>query len=174
MKIAIIGTHRVGKTTLAGIIQDQLPGYILTMEPYHELISEGYEFSELPDADDFITQFEYALKQSSTTEKDIIFDRCTLDILAYIHATDPNRDIEAYFQAMQLAIAKLDLIVLVPIAHPDLIPLQASDFPKLRRRVDEIIKEWIADFDIAVIEVSGTILQRREQVLKEMIRFNQT
>lgn len=169
MKIAIIGAHRVGKTTLAELIQDKLPDYILTMEPYHELTSAGYEFSELSDADDFIIQFEYALEQITSAEEDIIFDRCPLDILAYIHATDPNRDLQSYFQAMQHAIAELDLIVFVPIEHPDLIPLQKSDFPKLRCRVDGILKEWISDLDIAVIEVSGTTLQRRDQVLKEMI-----
>lgn len=166
MRIAIIGAHRVGKTTLAELIQDKLPDYILNMEPYHELTSAGYEFSELPDVDDFITQFEYALKQSKATEADMIFDRCALDIIAYMHVTDPNRDLQSYFHTMQLVIAELDLIVFVPIEHPDLIPLQESDFPKLRRRVDGILKEWIADFDIAVIEVSGTTLQRRDQVLK--------
>lgn len=170
MKIAIIGTHRVGKTTLAELLLDQLPGYILTMEPYHELTSAGYEFSELPDADDFIMQFEYALKQVATTENDIIFDRCALDILAYVDAINPNRDLQAYFEAMQLAIAELDLIIFIPIEHPDRFLLQESDFPKLRRRVDEILKEWIADFDIEVIEVSGMTLQRKDQVLKEIIR----
>lgn len=172
MKIAIIGAHRVGKTTLAELLQDQLQGYVLTMEPYYKLTSAGYEFSEMPDAGDFITQFEYALKQSTTTEKDIIFDRCAFDILAYVHATDPNRDLQSYVEAMQLAIAELDLIIYVPIEYPDLVPLQESAFPKLRRRVYGILKQWIADFDIEVKEVSGTALQRREQVLEEMTRLS--
>ncbi|MEJ2880536.1 ATP/GTP-binding protein [Pedobacter sp. GR22-6] len=168
MRIAIVGAHNVGKTTLAELLSDSLPGYTLTMEPYHELTESGYEFSEMPDAVDFVMQFEHALKQIATLEKDVIFDRCPFDILAYVHAVDPTRDLQNYFREMQRVIAELDLIVFVPIEDPDLIPWQKSNFPKLRLRVDDILKEWIADFDIEVIEVSGTTLQRKDQVLRGM------
>lgn len=63
MRIAIAGAHRVGKTTLAEKLQEHLPGYTLNTEPYYELEESGYIFSERPDMDDFIKQFEFSIKQ---------------------------------------------------------------------------------------------------------------
>jgi adenylate kinase family enzyme len=45
MRIAIFGTHNVGKTSLAEDLLEKLPGYTLEMEPYFQLESSGYEFS---------------------------------------------------------------------------------------------------------------------------------
>jgi len=60
MKIAITGAHRVGKTTLAEKLHENLANYDFRMEPYYELEESGYEFSEIPDIDDFIKQLEYS------------------------------------------------------------------------------------------------------------------
>lgn len=168
MKIALIGAHKVGKTTLAEALLEYLPGYTLTVEPYYELEESGYLFSEIPDVDDFIKQFECSVKQISTSGDNIIFDRCPIDILAYIHAIDETRNIEPLFEAAQRIIAALDLLVFVPIEEPDLISCQKSDLPKLRYRVNDILTDWIWDLDIKTIEVNGTLLNRRDQVISKI------
>jgi hypothetical protein len=53
-----------------------------------------------------------------------IFDRCPLDILAYIHATDPSRNIEMYLDSAIELLKQLDHVVLVPIEEAARIPLQ--------------------------------------------------
>ena len=44
MRIAISGSHLVGKTSLAEALADTLPRYELFAEPYHLLEEEGYEY----------------------------------------------------------------------------------------------------------------------------------
>ncbi|SFM88098.1 AAA domain-containing protein [Chitinophaga sp. YR627] len=168
MRIAITGAHKVGKTTLAEDLLEHLPGYTLDKEPYYELEESGYIFSEIPDADDFIKQFEYSVQQIGESGANTIFDRCPIDILAYIHAIDPNRNIESLFETAQSILSTIDLLVFVPIESPDLISGQQSDLPKLRYKVNDILDNWIWDLGIDVIEVSGTVSNRRDQLLKKI------
>lgn len=168
MKIAIAGAHCVGKTTLAEELLEHLPGYVFYPEPYYELEASGYLFSEVPDTDDFIKQFDHSVKQITKGGDHIIFDRSPLDILAYIHALDPNKNIQAFFETVQKVLAGIDLLVFVPIEEPDLISSQPSDLPKLRHEVNEILHDWIWDLGIETIEVSGALARRRDQVLQKI------
>ena len=169
MKIAVMGAHKVGKTTLAEELLEQLPGYTLQTEPYYALEESGYIFSEIPDVDDFIQQFEYSAKQVSESGDNIIFDRCPIDILAYIHAIDASRNIEPLFETALATTAAIDLFVFVPIEEPDIISCQKSDLPKLRYKVNDILNDWISDLGIKTIEVSGTLQNRKDQVINKML-----
>ncbi|MCW3464762.1 ATP-binding protein [Chitinophaga nivalis] len=168
MKIAIVGAHRVGKSTLAEELLMNLPGYTLEMEPYYQLEATGYEFSEVPTAEDFMEQFNYSARLVSKSEGNVIFDRCVIDILAYLHAIDPGRNIQSLFETAQTVIADIDLFVFVPIEEPDLIPGHQTDLPKLRGQVNDLLHEWIADLGIAALEVSGTLSDRSKQVLAKI------
>lgn len=165
MRIAIVGAHKVGKTTLAEELLKSLPGYTLEPEPYYQLEFSGYEFSENPTAEDFIEQFKYSAKLISQSGNDVIFDRCVLDILAYLHVLDPSRNIQSFFETVQTLISEIDLFVFVPMEEPDLIPGHQTELPKLRGQVNDLLHEWIKDLGIEVIEVSGTLANRRDQVL---------
>lgn len=164
MRIAVFGAHKVGKTTLAEELLEHLPGYTLEQEPYYQLESSGYEFSENPNAEDFIAQFNYSAKLISQSGKNVLFDRCVIDILAYLHVLDPHRNIQFLFEKAQTIIAEIDFFVFVAIEEPDLIPGYQTDRPKLRSQVNDLLHDWIEDFGIEVIEVSGTLSNRRDQV----------
>ncbi|NSL86150.1 AAA family ATPase [Chitinophaga sp. Mgbs1] len=168
MKIAIAGAHKVGKTTLAEELLQHLPGYTLETEPYYQLETSGYEFSEIPVAEDFIEQFNYSAALLSRSEDNVIFDRCVIDILAYLHVIDPGRNIQRLFETAQTVMAGIDLLVFVPVEEPDLIPGHQTDLPKLRRQVNDLLYDWIGDFGIETIEVSGTLSDRSGQVLAEI------
>ena len=165
MKIAIIGAHDVGKSTLAEELLVNLPGYTLEMEPYYQLETSGYEFSATPTVDDFIEQFYYSAKLVSKGHDNVIFDRCIIDILAYLHVIDPNRNIQLLFETAQNILAGIDLLVFVPIEEPDVIPSHQVDLPQLRSLVNDLLYDWIGDFGIAVIEVNGTLSNRIDQIL---------
>ncbi|BAV06653.1 AAA domain-containing protein [Filimonas lacunae] len=165
MKIAIIGAHRVGKTTLAEQLQEQMPTFVLNREPYYELEESGYQFAETPYVDDFLKQFSFSVQQISESENNTLFDRCPIDILAYIHAIDPGKSLQSLFETTYSVIHEIDLLVFVPIEDPDIIHCDTADFPKLRRKVNEILYNWIDDWGIKTIEVKGTLINRKKQVL---------
>ena len=168
MKIAITGAHRVGKTTLAEKLQEYLVDYELRMEPYHELTELGYEFSEQPNVSDFLEQLDYSITQISTSDRNVIFDRCPIDFLAYIQAIDGSGNIQSIFNKVESIISELDLLVFVPIEEPDLIPGDTADFQELREDVNEIMADWIGDFGVDVIEVRGTLSNQLEQILSKV------
>lgn len=168
MRIALTGAHKVGKTTLAEDLLEHIPEYVLHREPYYELEESGYIFSDVPDLDDFIQQFEYSVQQIGKSGGNAIFDRCPIDILAYIYAIDPKRNIESLFETAQSILSTIDLLVFVSIESPDLISGQQSDLPKLRYKVNNILDNWIWDLGINVIEVGGTVSNRRNQLLNSI------
>jgi predicted ATPase len=165
MKIAITGAHRVGKTTLAEKLQEYLPDYELKMEPYLELEESGYLFSELPDLDDFKKQFEYSTEQISTSGDYVIFDRSPIDFVAYMHVLDESKNIQSIFDKAIHILSKIDLLVFVPIEEPDIILCRKSDLPELRGKVNEMLLDWIGDLGIEILEVKGTLSNRKDQVL---------
>jgi predicted ATPase len=165
MKIAITGAHRAGKTTLAEKLQENLAGFEYRMEPYYELEASGYEFADKPNVDDFLIQLEHSIKQIRKSNHPVIFDRCPVDFLAYLHALDETKNIQSLYNTIEGIITKIDLLVFVPIEEPDRIPCQESDLPKLRYKVNEILNDWIQDFGIETIKVKGTVPERLDQVL---------
>jgi hypothetical protein len=172
MKIAVTGAHRVGKTSLVESLQESLPEYLSRAEAYYELEEAGVDFSEVPGTEDYIMLLEHSIKQVATSENNVIFDRCPIDHLAYIQALDEfkNYNFGALFQRVQDAMAEIDLLVFVPIEVPDSIGCNASDLPGLRRRVNEILKDWIWDFTPKVVVVSGSLYARGDQVLKAILK----
>ncbi|WP_411971511.1 AAA family ATPase [Sphingobacterium sp. Lzh-3] len=168
MRIALFGTHKVGKTTLAEELLEKLPGYTLEVEPYYQLESSGHEFLEEPTAEDFVEQFNYAAQLISQSGDNVIFDRCVLDILAYLHILDPKKNIQFLFEKAFAVLAEIDLLVFVPIEEPDLIPYHKSDLPKLRSKVNDLLRDWIDDFGIQAIEVNGPLSSRNNQILAKI------
>lgn len=165
MKIAICGTHGVGKTTLAEDLLEHLPGHELVIEPYYEMEASGNIFSEIPGVDDFVDQFHHSVKRIANSGEYVIFDRCPVDILAYIHSIEPQRNIQQLFQTAQIAMEQIDLLVFVPIEYPDFYPGGEPELTELRLSVNDVLQDWVWDFNTNIIAVKGDVRTRREQVL---------
>jgi len=170
MKIAVTGAHRTGKTSLVELLQEALPEYFCLAEVYYELEETGHVFSEIPLLEDYILQLEHSINQVTSPGDNVIFDRCPIDMLAYIQAVNEygNFDIQSMYQQVQKAMTEIDLLIFVAIEDPDTIGCQESDLPELRQQVNEILNDWIWDFNIDVIEVYGSMEERRNQVLEHI------
>lgn len=168
MRIAFTGSHMVGKTTLAEEIADSLPDHEFINEPYLQLEEEGYLFSEVPTLDDYIEQFNFSVEQLQNSGDNVIFDRCPLDLLAYVYAVGKKKNISDFYKEMSATIAEIDLLVFVPIEKVDLIVCQQSDLPNLRQEVNDILEDWIGDFSNEILEVSGTLENRKKQILDKI------
>ena len=171
MRIAISGAHGTGKSTLAEVLVEALPGYTNVEEPYYQLLDDGYDFEEEPSLDDFALQLQRSIASLAEERTNVIFDRCPADFLAYIFAlggTDPGSLMTEAKRAMET----LDLIVLVPIETPDRISLPDQENPRLRRQVDQRLHELLIDNDIEVqvevIAVAGSVGERVERIFQRI------
>jgi predicted ATPase len=170
MRIAVSGAHRTGKTTLVEELTRVLPAYAAVDEPYYLLEEEGHEFAEMSSLEDFELQLERSIECIAESERDTVFDRCPADILAYLltHDDADGFDVEAWLSRVENAMQQLDLIVFVPVEHPDRITVSADE-RRPRRRVDEELREIVLgdrwEFGVDAVEVAGPPHERIRQVL---------
>jgi deoxyadenosine/deoxycytidine kinase len=77
MRIAVTGTHRVGKSTLIEALAERLAEYRVVDEPYLLLEEEGYEFASPPCLEDFLEQLRRSLELLEDAEgaRNALFDR---------------------------------------------------------------------------------------------------
>lgn len=163
MRVAFAGTHRVGKTTLVEAVAERLPGYVAFDEPYRMLEDEGYELSDPPTVEDFERQLHQSIAMISDAPANALFDRCPLDFVAYAQAIDDDIDLDDWIDAAREGMETLDLVIVVPIEHPDRIVVGAHEDKLLRTAVDERLQALLTD--VETIEVSGSVDQRVQQVL---------
>jgi hypothetical protein len=143
------------------------PDYSVVDELYYVLEAEGHTFSDPPTRDDFELLFTRALSLlRQPLPDDVLFDRSPADYLAYLTALRADITPEQVSDAAA-TLADLDLIVFVPIESPDRVT--GVEAPRLRRRVDEIMREMLIDrawpFDVPTLEVHGTVGERGDQVI---------
>ncbi|RKH13496.1 hypothetical protein D7X74_21775 [Corallococcus sp. CA047B] len=174
MRIAVSGTHRVGKSTLIDELADLLPTYVTVDEPYHQMEEEGYAFTETPSVEDFEEQLARSIANLDEGPRDVLFDRCPVDFIGYLLAHEDHDafDLDVWLPRVRSALRKLDLIVLVGIERPDRIALSASDDDAQRLAVDEKLKELLLDdayaLEVEVLEVEGSPRARAKQVLEHL------
>ena len=177
MRIAVSGTHDVGKSTLIDEFLRRHPEFVHEPEPYTVLVEDlGEEFSAEPCVEDFRRQLEFnidRLRQHAPGEN-VIYERCPVDFLAYIHALDPL-SAEALLQSVSEAMQYLDLIVYLPLDETS----SADEFPKLQRAVDRRLSSIFRDDEFgiisstnaSVVEAEGSTAQRL-RTLENAISMN--
>lgn len=173
MRIAISGSHLVGKTTLVEALAEALPGYDHVPEPYYLLQEEGHEFAAMPSLDDFELMLERSCRSALESGANVIFDRCPLDMLAYLLT---HRDAEAvrlddWMPRVRESAARLDLIGFVPIETPDRVAVPRAQ-AALRAEVDAALREILVDdaygLGVDVITIEGAPEARVRQVLARL------
>jgi predicted ATPase len=173
MRIAISGSHRVGKTTLAEALAETMPGHELVHEPYYLLQEDGHEFAEMPSIEDFERQLERSIECIHESGADVVFDRCPLDILGYLvtHCDAGAFQLETWMPRVRQAVAKLDVVVFVPVEEPDRVAVPRSE-ARLRSDVDTVLRDIIADdaygLEFDLIVAAGTTEARLREVMAHL------
>ena len=159
MRIAVSGTHGVGKSTLIDEFLRLHPEFEHEPEPYAVLVEDyGEEFSEEPTVEDFLRQLEFNLERLVQHGENVIYERCPLDFLAYLNALDANLS-EALLKRISDAMRQLDLIVYLPLDHE-----RGGEYPKLRRAMDRQLSELLTSTNVTVVEANGSTAQRLRAV----------
>ncbi|WMT92718.1 AAA family ATPase [Pelagibacterium sp. H642] len=173
MRIAVTGTHGIGKTTFIDDFAAAYPGYESVAEPYWLLDQQGLPFSGGATIGDLEKQLSESCKliMGSAGGRDVVFDRCPLDFLAYLEVVSASEGFEWLPSGRELAqiskaLAKLDVVIFVPLSSPDEI-LVKIEHPRLRSRVDRRLKTMLRDDDLGllhdgprIVEVVGSRAQR--------------
>lgn len=165
MRIAISGSHRVGKTSLLLRLADALPDHDFLDEPYELLDDEGHLFADPPSAEDHEAQLERSIREIARSGPDTLFDRSPADFLAYLQAI--GEDVDELVAAAAAAMASLDLVVLVPIEEPDRVVVTMSEDRALRADVDQALAALLEEEGLApeLLVVHGDVASRLDQVL---------
>lgn len=180
MRIAVTGTHGVGKTTLIEDLAAACPAFEAVPEPWHLLPGDGMAFVDGPTT----AEFEEQLSQScalllGSDGTDLIFDRCPLDFLAYLDVVSAEEGFDwsphgRLMARIEAALRTLDLVVFLPLRQPDEIEVPI-EHARLRRRVDARLKAMLRDDDLGLREMgvrllaaSGSRDQRVERILAEV------
>lgn len=182
MRIAISGTHGVGKTTLIEEFLSSHPEFVFEPEPYAALVEDyGEEFSSEPTVDDFYRQLEFNVDRLRHHSRGglVIYERCPVDFLAYILALKDlniegvdSSSVERLVEMVLNAIQQLDLIIFLPLDGEN----YAAENPRLGRAVNtRLVSVFCTDAlgivssgCVTVLEATGTTRQRL-QVLEEAI-----
>jgi deoxyadenosine/deoxycytidine kinase len=149
MKIAVSGTHCVGKTTLIEDFLAQHPEYHLEVEAYYKLESEqDVEHSLEPSIDSLQEQLECSIEQlqDHNDKADIIYDRCPVDYLAYAmcaleedNISINNSELSNQFDEIKEALDHLDLIIFIPLSNENAIEYTEEN-PQYRIAADRNFK----------------------------------
>ncbi len=173
MKMAVIGAHFTGKTSLLAELSRSLPDYALLPEPYYQLAEEGYLFASPPNLEDYQAQLNRAIENLYDSGPNTLFDRSPLDLLAYVLCQPDSDyvDLEAVLPDVINALEQLDNIFYLPIESPARIDLPASEDLDLRERVDDKLRELLMSVDLQVesklIELQGPLKVRAQQVWQQ-------
>lgn len=173
MRIAVTGTHGVGKTTFIDDFVAAYQSYESVAEPYWLLEQQGIPFANGATIGDLETQLAESCKLilGYPDGADVIFDRCPLDFLAYLDVVSASEGFEWLPSGRELAtvgkaLATLDAVLFVPLTAPDEIAVQIER-PRLRHRVDRRLKTMLREDDLGllhdgprIIEVVGSRAQR--------------
>jgi hypothetical protein len=164
MRIAVTGTHGSGKTTLIDDFLDGHRHYAHAQEPYWELAQEGLPFADGPTVDDLADQLQQSARLIlAATDRDMIFDRCPLDFIAYLDVVSEEEGDEwtpsgKLLARIEAALATLDLIVFLPLSRPDEITTEI-EYPTLRRAVDERLKVILREDALGLLEDGPRIIE---------------
>lgn len=174
MRIVVSGTHASGKSTLVSDLAEAL-GCEQLPDPF-ELVDDLVEPSG---ADSFVAQLEVAAERlvDRPPGTDVVVERCPLDLLAYLEALaalgrpSVGRDGTAALRATtRVAMAHVDLLVVLLLAPRDGIAVPDDEDPELRAAMDQRLADLVDDDELVgpgtrVLEVAGSPESRLTQVL---------
>ncbi len=187
MRIAVSGTHSVGKSTLVWDFIKAFPGYVREEEPYRALcavypIQFGAESTRY--CNGLQTYYSLGRTQGYARKAKVIFDRCPVDYIPYsmYTARKGKTDIDRAFvkslvEPIRQSLGWLDLIVFVPMSvrHPmhlendGIRPIDKAYRSEVDRDFKRVYREGLYDLfreksGPRVVEITGSREERIGQL----------
>ena len=198
MRIAVSGSHSLGKSTFVKDWITAHPTYKREEEPYRSLAAQGYDIRFRQESNRLHNgiQLFYSIGRVNAyaeSSSNVIFDRSPVDYIAYSQYTADHgtTDIDDEFvkimvQSARDSLANLDLLVFIPISEQWPIEMEDDGIRPIdiayRDEVDAVFKQIYRDqrFNVmprsggpALLELWGS-RQERLQRLEAAVASHQT
>jgi nicotinamide riboside kinase len=183
IRIAFVGSHSTGKSTLVDYCKQQLMDRLHTIENIpRRIIAKGFPMGPYAVVDSFANyvrdqlQAERKSAAAATGDKDwLISNRTILDAVAYAGANRelPRPFIADYFIEMLEEIARVeatfyDLYVEFPVCFPmtaDAVRPEGEDY---RKRVGQEISRLLGVFNVSHVSLTGTTDERFRSLIEHV------
>lgn len=170
MLSAITGAQSVGKTTLLQSLNKH--GHRSQGEITRVLASKGFKINESGTDETQIAILQAHIEREQTMS-DIILDRCMLDGLVYTKYLFEEGQVQEqtlikYLDVFEQSIKKYDKIFYIRPEFNLVDDGARSTNVKFRDRIVELFDEYIEEFNVPVIVITGTVQERTNQIIKEL------
>ncbi len=181
IRIAFVGSHSTGKTTLLNYCKEQLSERLYSIEDVpRRIIARGFPMGPYAVVDSFVNyvrdQLQAERESAASRNKEwLVSNRTILDAVAYACANKalPRPFIADYFVEMLEEVARLevkfyDLYVEFPVCFPmtaDPVRPEGEDY---RMWVGREISRLLSLFNVPHVSVTGTTAERYRTLVEQV------
>ena len=173
MRIAITGAQSTGKSTLLKFLKkdDDLKGFEFIEELTRQIAAKGININE--EGSNFSQIFTVTIHAENIIKKHFISDRCALDGLVYTKWLYDNKKVDKWMLDYAEGVAKevlprYDYIFYLPAEIPIEDDGVRSSNVKFRNEILDLFKHYIQEFDISVVNLSGSVVERAKQFKRKL------
>jgi len=167
MKIAIAGSHGVGKTTFAKALAKKLNFRYIHDIVREEAIPKGFVINENTPAE---VQLWLVMRQwelETATAGSWVADKCLIDYLIYAGGLKE----EIFKEAIKRVVddnARYDFVFYLPIEFPMEHDGKRSDDEEFQRKIDVLYKAYLENQGMKPVVLSGSVEERVEQAARHI------
>ena len=168
MRIAIAGSHGVGKTTFAKALAEKLGFTYIHDIVREEALEKGFVINENTPSEVQLWLVSRQWELENTTPEDWVADKSMFDYLVYGEIVLKDEDVKKVLRDMIKRTARYDFMFYLPIEFKmemDGIRSEDLDFQK---HVDSLYKKYLEEFGIKYILLSGSVEERVGQALSHL------
>lgn len=175
MRVAITGSHGVGKSTLINDLLNYLNqeareggGFKLLPEAPRQAFELGFPINENNTPETQFWIFAKQLEMELIAQDNYIADKCFIDLLAYaMYIFREKQDfINILKDISRRAARKYDLVIYLPSGE---FPIEddgvRSIDPKFQEGIDKLILEILNDFGVSYTKIAGSREKRAKQAI---------
>lgn len=164
-KIAVIGSHGTGKTSLVNMISHKL-GYNIIPDIVREFFNEGYEINEQTTAETQLQILERQTKLEKEVPQPWVSDKSIYDNLVYAKVGKQSNELINIILDKIALREKYDLIFYLPIEFPLEKDGIRSNDESYQKEIDMCFREMIVGGLINAVSLSGSLEERFKKVIK--------
>lgn len=179
MRIAISGAQCVGKTVLLQAIKSDsmFKDFFICESPTRKVNNNGFKINEFGNDDTQLEIIKTHISNIKSNHRDMFFDRCLLDSLVYTHYLYMNNQVS--IETLEFAkksfidnFVKYDLICYIAPEFDIKKDNIRSDSIEFRNAIKSIFDFYINYYNIKIIQLTGTIENRLNQLKINFKYFN--